>query len=599
MPTTARTPPPLAAPMPTSSRPRRGASRRARLVAYYTLATPEDGPGGTLSSGRASATGEPAREEAGEPCRPAGAIGPARLVDALDERELERLVRESLPEYMCPARWVAIDAMPRLPNGKLAARLLPTPPAPAEAADVRAERRPPATTPPTVTARERGATLAAAEAGHPDEAFATLARLLGELLGVHDVRPDDDFFELGGDSITAIQLVSRAREAGLPLDVAAVTSQPTLGALARSASARDASAPPAAFAAHGEAPPTPIQRWFLARSHPAPAHWNLAGVLHASRPLDGAILREAILEVLTRHPALGSRFVRRGGEWRVEIPSGAPPGHVVRSIGADAASEDDRRSSIAPLQAELRLEDGWLIRMLLVERPSGATVRLLWVAHHLILDTLSVGTLLSEIASGYRARLGDGAGTDGPDDPGHPARVSVPPSIGLRDWAHRLQALADSRASPPPAVDSGPATCGRAASTLPGTALDDRADAARDGAVDVVGSDGAFGSARPARRTRRRRRAGPSRAASTRGSRAASAASTRLATSPVQELLIGTLGQVLCDGLGRDMRAYRRRASRPRSARRSGRHERQRRLVHPASFPFASSVATRRLRTGG
>ena len=330
-----------------------------------------------------------------------------------------------------------------------------------------------------------------------------------------------------------------------------MTSQPTLGALARSASARDASAPPAAFAAHGEAPPTPIQRWFLARSHPAPAHWNLAGVLHASRPLDGAILREAILEVLTRHPALGSRFVRRGGEWRVEIPSGAPPGHVVRSIGADAASEDDRRSSIAPLQAELRLEDGWLIRMLLVERPSGATVRLLWVAHHLILDTLSVGTLLSEIASGYRARLGDGAGTDGPDDPGHPARVSVPPSIGLRDWAHRLQALADSRASPPPAVDSGPATCGRAASTLPGTALDDRADAARDGAVDVVGSDGAFGSATgEAHATEAESRTVPSRLDERIASRFRGIDAARDIT--VQELLIGTLGQVLCDGLGRD-----------------------------------------------
>ena len=120
---------------------------------------------------------------------------------------LRRHVRATLPEYMTPAAFVTIDAMPLSPNGKVDRSRLPRFEEPAASA--------PAT---PVSAR--------------DSLEQRLCRILEQVLGRKQVGPEDNFFEIGGDSILSIQLVAKARQAGLHFTARQLFEHQTIRALA-------------------------------------------------------------------------------------------------------------------------------------------------------------------------------------------------------------------------------------------------------------------------------------------------------------------------------------------------------------------------------
>src|SRR5882757_4760664 len=122
---------------------------------------------------------------------------------AVDAGELRSALAERLPDYMVPAALVVLERLPLTPNGKLDRRALPAP-EPVAAAVLRGPRTP------------------------QEE---VLCALFAEVLGVARVGIDDNFFELGGDSIMSIQLVSRARLAGLVITPRAVFQHKTVAAL--------------------------------------------------------------------------------------------------------------------------------------------------------------------------------------------------------------------------------------------------------------------------------------------------------------------------------------------------------------------------------
>ena len=122
---------------------------------------------------------------------------------AADAAALRAHLGASLPDYMVPAAFVALDRLPLTPNGKLDRKALPAP-------DF---------TPATI----RGPRT-------PQEEL--LCALFAEVLGLERVGIDDNFFALGGDSIMSIQLVSRARKAGLIITPRAVFQHQTVAALA-------------------------------------------------------------------------------------------------------------------------------------------------------------------------------------------------------------------------------------------------------------------------------------------------------------------------------------------------------------------------------
>ena len=131
-------------------------------------------------------------------------------VAAPDAAALRRHLAALLPDYMVPSAFVTLDRLPLSPNGKLDRRALPAP-----VVTTSVEHRLPRT---------------------PQEEL--LCGLFAETLGIAEVGIDDNFFELGGDSIMSIQLVSRARRAGLAITPRAVFQHQTVATLAAVAVAR-------------------------------------------------------------------------------------------------------------------------------------------------------------------------------------------------------------------------------------------------------------------------------------------------------------------------------------------------------------------------
>ena len=113
---------------------------------------------------------------------------------------------EHLPDYMVPAVFVHLDALPLSPNGKLDRKALPAP-----------DRQ-------ALKTREYEAPVGDVEI--------TLARLWAELLNVERVGRHDHFFELGGHSLLAVSLIGRLRQEGMEADVRALFEQPTLAGYA-------------------------------------------------------------------------------------------------------------------------------------------------------------------------------------------------------------------------------------------------------------------------------------------------------------------------------------------------------------------------------
>ncbi|ROQ63253.1 non-ribosomal peptide synthase protein (TIGR01720 family)/amino acid adenylation domain-containing protein [Streptomyces sp. 840.1] len=265
---------------------------------------------------------------------------------------------ERLPEHMVPAAVVVLDRLPVTPNGKLDRAALPAPVLPGGGG------REPRTEP------ER-----------------LLCAVLAEVLDVERVRVDDDFFALGGDSITAITVSSRLRAAGLVLRPRDLLARRTFAALAAAAEPVTR-APEEADDPVGPVPAPPIVRGLL---DPHPDTATVAGyaqwtALHVDE-LARHDLVTGVQAVLDHHDALRLR-VAEGLEI---LPRGTvrPVVHEVR--GQDVTALAER------LAAELDPGSGDLLRAALLRTGEDTPDRLVVVVHHLAMDGVSWRILLPDL----------------------------------------------------------------------------------------------------------------------------------------------------------------------------------------------------------
>lgn len=313
-------------------------------------------------------------------------------------QSLARHVEEALPAHMRPSRVMLLDVLPLTPNGKLDRKALPEP------------------------GLQRAAHVAA-----EGEVEAALCAIWQEVLGLEQVGASDNFLALGGDSILSLQVVARARRAGLVLTPRQVFELQTVRALA--AVAGRAPGPVRGKArprAGEELPLLPIQSHFFATPIPHRSHWNQAVLLKAMEPLDPVALRAALAVVVRQHEALRLRFrpVAGAGLWTAVQGSLDEPDFLWEQ---EAADEAELTARCEAAQASLDLEAGPLLRALLLRLADGSQ-RLLLVVHHLVVDGVSWRILLEDLQSAYRA-----------------ARQGVQPHLPaptspLRDWAVELDA---------------------------------------------------------------------------------------------------------------------------------------------------------------
>ncbi|WP_431482087.1 non-ribosomal peptide synthetase [Pseudomonas gorinensis] len=313
---------------------------------------------------------------------------------------LKAHLKAQLPDYMVPAHLIVLDSMPLTANGKLDRRALPQPDPEANRQQYVAPRNP---------------------------LESTQAAIWCAVLNVPQVGLDDNFFELGGDSILSIQVVSRARQAGIhfsPRDLFQHQTVQTLAAVATLVEQVTAEQ----GVLTGSSGLTPIQQWFFDTPIPERQHWNQALVLKPLQLLEPHRLEQALLAVLEHHDALRLSFSQRDAQWHAEhlaVPQGGVlmQAHVHDMAQCTALFTETQRS--------LDLAHGPLLRALLVDGPQGQQ-RLLIAIHHLVVDGVSWRVLLEDLQNVYR-QLSEGQSVS------LPAKTSA-----LRDWAARLQAYAHS-----------------------------------------------------------------------------------------------------------------------------------------------------------
>ncbi|MFD5467621.1 amino acid adenylation domain-containing protein [Kitasatospora sp. NPDC127059] len=309
-----------------------------------------------------------------------------------------------LPAYMIPASWLVLDALPLTPNGKLDRKALPQPD-PTQQAERRGPR----------TERER-----------------ILCEVLAEVLGTTTVGIDEDFFALGGDSIRSIQVVSRARKAGLLFTTRDMFTHKTAAALARIAGGGTADEPAAEDREDGTGPYdlTPISAQLSQDTGSLDGPVSSYGqyvVVKVPVDLDVERLDAALHALVDHHDALRTRATEPSpGLWQLEVlPTGAlagtrlattaepsvqpeqsgqsdQPGQPGQPGGPDVLAFAERQATAA--LARLSPADAVMLQAVLIPAAPGAdSAHLVLGAHHLVVDGVSWRILLPDLADACTA----------------------------------------------------------------------------------------------------------------------------------------------------------------------------------------------------
>jgi amino acid adenylation domain-containing protein len=355
----------------------------------------------------------------------------ARRPDGIDVDAVRAYLRRTLPVVMVPSSLVVLHELPHTPNGKVDRRALPEPDDPTHVGG----------DPP------RG----------PDEEL--VAQVWQQILELDSVGRDDDFFDLGGDSLLAGQVLGRLRErAGSALSLRLVFENSRLADLAAAlpepATADGSTGRPVVTPRPPHAEPVlsfDQERLWLESQVRHGAAYNVHGRRWLHGPLDVPALERSVRAIVDRHEVLRTTFPLIGGR-PVQRVAPSDQGWRIATAEADAA-EAAQRLADEQAAAPLDLADGPLFRCLLVRLSD--TVHLLSVTiHHIISDAWSIGLFLRELSALYRVG-GDVAAADLPALP----TQYLDYAVWQRRWstgdrrAAEVDYWRDRLAGAPPALD--------------------------------------------------------------------------------------------------------------------------------------------------
>ncbi|NOX38152.1 MAG: amino acid adenylation domain-containing protein [Calditrichaeota bacterium] len=307
----------------------------------------------------------------------------------VQSQDLREYLREHLPAYMVPAVFMEMDRFPLTPNGKIDRRALPRP---------------------QLGQREAFREYAAPRT--PTEEI--LARIWEDVLGVDNVGAFDNFFDLGGHSLMATQLVSRIRNAfQIEIPIRQVFEAANLAELAQKIDQllqeeQGVSLPPfTRISREGSLPLSFAQQrlWFIEQLEPGTPMYNIPSTFRVKGDLKINVLEQALTEIVRRHEVLRTAFLEEDGQGRPVIH---PPFAVkipVRDLSHLSPAEQDQ--AIRKRVREFHTQPFDLAKMplfrieLLKLAPTDHVV--LFTMHHIISDGWSVGVFIRELAALYRS----------------------------------------------------------------------------------------------------------------------------------------------------------------------------------------------------
>ncbi|KZL38968.1 hypothetical protein VT47_12565, partial [Pseudomonas syringae pv. syringae] len=298
----------------------------------------------------------------------------------LDIESLRRHLQGTLPEYMVPAAYVQLDALPLTANGKLDRKALPVP--------------------------DAQSLISRGYEAPQGEVEVALAEIWAEVLQVELIGRNDNFFDLGGQSLLAMRMVSQVRlQLGVELPLGELFARGELAAVAAALGGVARSELTAILPVKRDQP-MPLsfaqQRlWFLAQMDGGNQAYNIPMALSLEGTLDVTALTRALARIVERHETLRSRFVSHEGSAQVLFAHSCADVRLavedIRHV-PHRLQEAIRVEAVAPFD----LADGPLIRAYLLHVADDRHVLLLTM-HHIVADGWSMGVLSQELLALYPA----------------------------------------------------------------------------------------------------------------------------------------------------------------------------------------------------
>ena len=292
---------------------------------------------------------------------------------------------ERLPSYMIPSLWVAITKFPLTPGGKMDRRRVVQW---LEQMDTDTYR--------TIS------TLGLEEA--KDDANSTerkLQDIFAKVLNlpVEDIRLNQSFLHLGGDSIAAMQVSSQCRSQGLAISVQELIRAKSITALAASVAASGNDAPATVTTQEYNLPfdLSPIQRIFFETVGDTHNHFNQAELFRLARTFELDEIKAALTALTTTHPMLRARFIKNEtGVWQQRIEKDTKSSFRLRQHRVATSDDDTLRPVIDDSQATLDIIAGPVFAVDVFDVDDTFSQAIAMVAHHLVVDVVSWGIVLED-----------------------------------------------------------------------------------------------------------------------------------------------------------------------------------------------------------
>ncbi|MBK8549759.1 MAG: non-ribosomal peptide synthase/polyketide synthase [Ignavibacteria bacterium] len=333
-----------------------------------------------------------------------------RDIYSLLKKDIQKLLKAKLPDYMIPSELTALQYFPLTASGKIDRSFL---------------RK----------FEEKEGISNKYEAPRNETEWA-LAGIWQDLLGLELVGINDNFFELGGDSIITIQFLSRARRLGYELKPKDIFIHQTIGSLSAVVAERSATVITGEQGIlTGRCGLIPIQQWYFEGAGDTVSHFNQAVLLSIDKSVTQEELGMAAEQLTERHDALRFRYYREDDQWNQEY--GMNKG-VLTTLDLKSAKKNSFANLIKEhadkYQSSLNIEKGELVKFVLIQTPTNQTHnRILIVIHHLAVDGVSwrillddLELLLAGIRKGKKAELG-------------------PKSSSYRQWYNALESYSQSK----------------------------------------------------------------------------------------------------------------------------------------------------------
>ncbi|QHH20288.1 plipastatin non-ribosomal peptide synthetase PpsC [Bacillus subtilis] len=288
--------------------------------------------------------------------------------------QVRSLLARSLPNYMIPAYIIEMETLPLTSNGKLNRKALPEP---------------------NFTSKQ---TYAPPRNDLEDQ----LVLIWQEVLGIQRIGIEDSFFELGGDSIKALQVSARLGRYGLSLQVSDLFRHPKIKDL--SPFIRKSERIIEQGPVQGDVPWTPVQQWFFSQDIEERHHFNQSVMLFHSGRLSENALRPALKKLAEHHDAL--RMVYRNDDRRwIQINQGIHESQLYSLRISDLSQSESGwetkiKQEVADLQQSINLQEGPLLHAALFKTLTGDYLFL--AIHHLVVDGVSWRILLEDLSAGYQ-----------------------------------------------------------------------------------------------------------------------------------------------------------------------------------------------------